>query len=404
MEARDINIGESINPNTNGGEIINPNKNKETLDPQNEKEEKSCESITCWWLQGFLWLGELLLLYVDAYEKDSLGYENMTVQFLLILIFELILYIIYFIFQLLTPTFSYLLHKRSDSNLYDTMKGLFNTPPQILFVCQNYHYETRTYTTYDSKGNASTRTETVKVVTRVDKKFFNFYSSRDVSGLFRLNYDKSSVRDKYYVKLQLFKNIEFADSVTYSDYQKQRDEFYNSNLGYDTYMDFYADHIIAGFIDYNLIHITKNNPCGMSLFWFFFFVLIGLAQLYKVYINSRCVYKTFTVKKLISTRYDLTNEENDNKYRKVDPVISFEGEKINFSINEMGYVSNDFIQELPTLQEIEESNQYKDFVFNPDSGKGDVLLSETTTPYVENENNDSPLDNNNNLDTNILHK
>ena len=32
MEARDINIGESINPNTNGGEIINPNKNKETLD------------------------------------------------------------------------------------------------------------------------------------------------------------------------------------------------------------------------------------------------------------------------------------------------------------------------------------------------------------------------------------
>ena len=328
----------------------------------------------------------------------------MTVQFLLILIFELILYIIYFIFQLLTPTFSYLLHKRSDSNLYDTMKGLFNTPPQILFVCQNYHYETRTYTTYDSKGNASTRTETVKVVTRVDKKFFNFYSSRDVSGLFRLNYDKSSVRDKYYVKLQLFKNIEFADSVTYSDYQKQRDEFYNSNLGYDTYMDFYADHIIAGFIDYNLIHITKNNPCGMSLFWFFFFVLIGLAQLYKVYINSRCVYKTFTVKKLISTRYDLTNEENDNKYRKVDPIISFEGEKINFSINEMGYVSNDFIQELPTLQEIEESNQYKDFVFNPDSGKGDVLLSETTTPYVENENNDSPLDNNNNLDTNILHK
>ena len=271
MEARDINIGETINPNTNGGENINPNKNEESLHPQNEKEEKSCESITCWWLQGFLWFGELLLLYVDVYKKDSLGYENITFQFLLILVYEIMLYIIYFIFELCTPTFSYLLHKRSDSNLYDTMKKLFNTPPQIKFVCENYHYETRTYTTYDSKGNASTRTETVRVVTRVDTKFFHFYSSRDVSGLFTLNYDQSSVRDKYYVKLQLSKNFEFADPVTYSDYQKERDEFYNKNLGYDIYMNFYVDHIIEGFTDYNLIHITKNNPCGMSLFWFFFF-------------------------------------------------------------------------------------------------------------------------------------
>ena len=138
-------------------------------------------------------------------------------------------------------------------------------------------------------------------------------------------------------------------------------------------------------------------------FLVFFFLLIGLVQLYKVYINSRCVYKTFTIKKLISTRYDLTNEESDNKYRKDDPVISFQGEKFNFSINEMGYISNDFVQDLPTLQEIEESNKYKDLVFNPANIKGDVLLSETTTPDEENENNDSPFDNNN-LDTNLLHK
>ena len=97
------------------------------------------------------------------------------------------------------------------------------------------------------------------VITRQTSKIFNYYSSRDVSGLFRLNYDKSTVRDKYYVKLELIKQYDFADSVSYSDYVKDKDDFYNSNLGYDTYMDFYADHIIAGFIDYNLIHITKNN-------------------------------------------------------------------------------------------------------------------------------------------------
>ena len=312
-------------------------------------------------------MGELLLLYVDAYEKDSLGYENMTVQFLLILIFELILYIIYFIFQLLTPTFSYLLHKRSDSNLYDTMKGLFNTPPQILFVCQNYHYETRTYTTYDSKGNASTRTETVKVVTRVDKKFFNFYSSRDVSGLFRLNYDKSSVRGKFYVKLELLKSFDFADPISYNDYENQKDEFYRSNLGLDVYTSLFVNNIIDGFTDYNLINITQNNPCGMSLFWYIFFVIIGVVQIYKSYVNSRCVYKSFTIRKIVSTRYSLTDEESEKKYRNVNPVISYEGEKIKFPSNEIGYISSDFQVQLPTEEEIENSKKYNDKIFNSDS-------------------------------------
>ena len=362
MENEYNSIGVSINTNTNTNE-------EPLLLPQKEKEEMTCISKVCWWLQIFLWFGGLLLLYFDAYEIRSKysKRETMTIQFLLTLIFEILLYICYIICQFFSPTFSYLLHKKSDVKLFDKMKQLFNSPPKIEFVCINYHYETRTVTTYDSKGNASTRTETVMVITRQTSKIFNYYSSRDVSGLFRLNYDKSTVRDKYYVKLELIKNIDFADPVSYSDFEKEKDEFYRSNLGFDTYTSISVEYYIDGFTEYNLINITENNPCGMSLFWYIFFVIIGVVQIYKSYVNSRCVYKSFTIRKIVSTRYSLTDEESEKKYRNVNPVISYEGEKIKFPSNEIGYISSDFQVQLPTEEEIENSKKYNDKIFNSDS-------------------------------------
>ncbi len=393
------------NKNTNNVETSNSNTNEETLLlPQKEKEEKSCTSTACWWFQILIWIGALLLLYFDAYEirGSYIRYKSMTIQFMLTLIFEIILYIAYIIFEFLSPTFSYLLHKRTDDNLYDKLKHLFNTPPTIQFVCENYHYETRTYTTYDSKGNASTHTETVRVVTRVNSKYFNYYSSRDVSGLFRLNYDESSVRDKYYVKLQLLKSIDFADSISYNDYIKEKDEFYNSNKGFDVYTDLFVNETIDGFTDYNLINITQTNPCGISLFWYIFFLFSGIVQLYKVYINSRCIYKSFTIRKIISTRYSLTNEESDNKYRNVNPVISFEDENITFSSNEIGFISSDYIQNLPTLEEIESANQYNNKVFNPDTIQGNNSLIKSATPCDETQNSNNLFKNNNEIETELI--
>jgi hypothetical protein len=107
MENEYNSIGESINTNTNTNE-------EPLLLPQKEKEEMTCISKVCWWLQIFLWFGGLLLLYFDAYEIRSKysKRETMTIQFLLTLIFEILLYICYIICQFFSPTFSYLLHKK----------------------------------------------------------------------------------------------------------------------------------------------------------------------------------------------------------------------------------------------------------------------------------------------------
>ena len=383
-------------------------QNKEdeaVLLPQNEKKKMTCSSITCWILQILLWAGAISFLYIDIYEYDEyLGKEYTTPSFIVIVIFESILYFFYVAFQFCSPTFHYLIHKRSDVRLYDKMKKLFNTPPKIEFVCECYHYETRTYTTYDSKGNSSTRTETVRVVTRVAKKYFNYYSSRDVSGLFKLNYDESAITNKFYVKLELLTDFSFADAITYSDYQREKDEFCDQNRHYDVYMDFFQNNIIEGLTSYNLINITENNPCGMSVFWYIFFSLIGIVQIYKIYINSKCIYKSFTIRKIISSRYSLTTEECDIKYKKVDPVISFEEEKIKFPTNEIGYISSDFEQKLPTQEEIEFAQKYNDKVFNIVNHKEDALNIEFKNDSNEDNNSDNNYEDNNSLKIDLIPK
>lgn len=104
-------------------------------------------------------------------------------------------------------------------------------------------------------------------------------------------------------------------------------------------MDFIQHNDIPGLTKYNLINIIENNPCGMSFFWFIFFTFIGMAQIYKMYINSKSIYKSFTIRKLISTRNSLFSLECDEKYDKLDPVISFGENEINFTSKDISYVS-----------------------------------------------------------------
>ena len=71
--------------------------------------------------------------------------------------------------------------------------------------------------------------------------------------------------------LELIKQYDFADSVSYSDYVKDKDDFYNSNLGFDTYTDIFVNFSVDGFTEFNLINMSDSDPCGISIFWYIFF-------------------------------------------------------------------------------------------------------------------------------------
>ena len=340
------------------------NKDDDTLLlPQKEKKKLTCDSVLCWILQIILWIGVIILFYIDFYDENEY-YKEVSPAFIAISIIESFFYVIYVCQQFSSPTYKYLRHKKNEFNLEQKMKQYFITPPKIEFTCICYHYESKTTSSYDINGDKVTKTETRKVISSTNTKYFYYYSSRDVSGLFKLNYDESSISNKYYVKLELFTDVGFADAETYNDFLKEKEEFYNSNLHKDMFMDFYISNIIDGMNSYNLINLTENNPCGMSVFWYVFFCLIGIAQIYKSYINSKSVYKSFTIRKIISSRYSLTTEECDRKYKRFNPAISFEEDNIQLTPNEIGYISEDFQLKEPTQEEIASAQQYKDKIFN----------------------------------------
>ena len=360
-------------------------KNKEEeegalLHIQKDKKNMACISKLCWIIQIVLWMGGFTFLIIDIRKKgDNTGSYEPTIEFILVLIFVIIIYVIYIILQFCSPTFYYLRHKRPDILIYDKIKKLFYYPPRIQFVCECYHYEI--------KGSSTKNAQAKKVITKVATKYFNYYSSRDVSGLFKLNNDKSSIADKYYVKLELLTDFSFADSVSYNDYLKEKDEFCNTYKNFDIHMDFSQINDINGLNKYNLINITESNPCGMSCFWFIVFTFLGIVQLYKAYINSKCINIKFTIRKIISTRYSLTTEECNIKYKKFDPVFSSEKEKINFPSSEIGYVSFDFRQQIPSQEEIRSAEKYRDKVFRTDENKNENLNVEFKN--IKNKYNDN---------------
>ena len=169
-------------------------------------------------------------------------------------------------------------------------------------------------------------------------------------------------------------------------------------------MDFYRKDDIDGFTSYNLINITDKNPCGMSCFWFIFFTLIGIVQIYKSYIDSRCTHKSFTIKKIISTRYNLSTVECDIKYKNCDPVISYDKEVIQIPSDEFRFTYNSFKLDLPTQEEIDLAKQHSNNVFKIDTCDGNKFNMETKTIGNENNINDIDTDSNGNLEEGLLPK
>ena len=55
----------------------------------------------------------------------------------------------------------------------------------------------------------------------------------------------------------------------------------------------------------------KNILCYLNQIFFYISMIIPpLCELYKIYFNSKCYYQTFIIRKVISTRNNLNNDEN----------------------------------------------------------------------------------------------
>lgn len=267
----------------------------------------------------------------------------------------IIVYLVYVVYFFTYRSFFYLLHNfNKKKNLDEHMKNLFYEPPEIELEIECYHYEKRT--TRTSRGRYETHT--VRVVTYSTSEKFLFYTWRDISGVLTLKTDDAKKNHRPFIRLNLNLFIDFADEITISDYNKQKELQISSNRNRDTYISQYEKRKLRGFDKYNLVRVSDEGGFLISKYWYIIFTIIPIVLLYDWYFFSVCIQQEYEIKKIISTRYDLNSGENNEKYAQNIPSIIKKDSHIIYDVAPMPIHKN------PTLPNEEELIQAKVFVRN----------------------------------------
>lgn len=343
-----------------------PQNNYQTS--ENDEKETCCD-LFCWVLSFISWMSLIVSIYFTNLE-DYKNSDNRNVSYT---IFG-ISYVLYIIVEFCSPTAKYLINKKSGEEMYEKMGTLFKAPPTITFSCQCFHYETVHYTTKDKDGNVQHNFRKEKIISYSESYSMPYYSARDVSGLFYLNCDEANAKRKSYIKLDLNEEINFADEISYMDYEFYKEQFWKRNRFRDVYMDFNESRSIPGLVHHNLIKIGENDPCIVSFGWFFIFTILTVSEFYKIYINSFFVYQKYKIRKLISTRYDLNEPLYANKYTDFVPKLNLINKQYNYEPENYNYINQEASLDLPTKEELEKAGQYKDKIpdYKISSGNGNI--------------------------------
>ena len=319
-------------------------------------ERKTIYDYLCWVFQIGVWLSFVLVIILaiaGAEAKNSVAF-----------IFGFF-YLVYICLEFFSPTSKYLCNKRTSEGIYEKMGIYFRTPPEINFFCECYHYEIRHH-----RGKGKSRTTKEKIVTYSENYSLPYYSERDVSGLFYLNCDKAYVERKHFIKLNLKEEINFADAISYMDYEFAKELFWRRNRFKDVYFNFVENRIVPGMTHYNLIQMSDQAPWSANFLVFCIATILTFSEIYKLYFNSFCVYQKFKVRKLVSTRYDL----NMPVYQTFVPQINLIVQQYNYQPQDYNYVNNQYQVQLPTQEELERAKQYQNKIpnYQLSSGQGNI--------------------------------
>ena len=305
---------------------------------------------------------------------------------ILFIIFAVFAYFTHIFIELCSPIPRYLKNESNSQGIYKKMSIFFRTSPIINWSCECYHYVTHHYTTRNYEGEIEDHTYTERVVTYTGSSDMTYYSSRDISGPFLLNCDERNVNQKYYIKLELNDEINFADSYTTSDYLIQKNSFISAYKYRDAHFDFSERRYIPGLVEYNLVKIGKEEARCINSYIFFLFTMLSFAELYKFYFNSKCVYQKFTIKKTISTRFNLNGPEYVKRYQKTIPSIDLINKQFHFKPSEYSNLNNSYKVDLPLKEEVENANKNKNKIKIESINKNQISQQNYNEVVIHNKN------------------
>ena len=353
------------------------------LDQGSQKENNCCYITGCWIAQIACWASLVASLIIYIGNKDNIG------------IFGLFgfCYIVYLILEFCSPTSRYLCNKSSDKGMYEKMGINFQTPPEIRFHCECYHYVTRHHYRTNKDGKREHYTTREKEVTYRETYNLPYYSERDVSGLFYLNCEKAYVEKKHYIKLELKEEINFADAISYYDYERAKGHFWRRNRFRDVHFDFREERVIPGMEHHNLVKLLPTEPCMVNYCFFLFFTLLTGAEFFRIYVDSFCVYQKFKVRKIVSTRYDL----NMDRYLAFVPQLNLITNQYQYEQNYYNYKNDSYDVQLPTEEELQQAQQYQnkipDYqVSNNSGGEGQPGVIMDNPGYSSYNPNEAPAE------------
>ena len=337
----------------------------EMLDQGDQKEHNFGWKCCCWFFQIVDWLSLLALIIV------IIKFPKFIIK---ISIVFAIIHIIYILVEISSPTGKYIYNKKSGKDIYKDMGRYFKEPPEIIFKGVCYHNEIIKKTKKDKFGIPHKYTETKKVITHKPTKIMPYYSVRDVSGLFYLNCDKAITKKKAFIKLKIKEEINFADAISVMDYQKEIDQFYANYRNKDQFFEFSEERKIPGIIHHNLIKIGENAPFLSKYFFFILFTFLALSEIYQLYFNSLYFFQRFKIRKIISTRYDLNQPIYQEKYQALIPQINYINQTYNYTPEEYNYLNKNYPVNLPTQEELEKAQMFKDKIpnYQVSSGNGQI--------------------------------
>ena len=313
------------------------------LRPENESETCCCH-ILQWIAQILLWVLIVIeVIVIKTSENKNTFWVYPPAAFFL-MIYCLYVYRV----LCLSPLSKYLRNKNIDDGLYQRMRTYFSTPPEVSFCCECYH-----------KGETQF-SDVVQIVTYSEQLKFPYYSGRDVSGLLYLNCNENDIENKKYLKLELSVEVNFADALSYMDYENAKNNFIQRNKNKDAKFCFLELKNIPGLKAYNLVKINESDSCLAHYGFLVIFTLLTFGEIYRLYFDSLCVSQKFKIRKLISTRHNITTLEYKDKYRQLNPRINILKQIYSYDENEYNYVNKDFKYNIPTVDELEKSEQFKD--------------------------------------------
>ena len=201
------------------------------------------------------------------------------------------------------------------------------------------------------------------------KNDFNlpYFSYRDVSGLILLK-NKTSVfiKSKKYFPVKLVINIYFADDITEKDYIELKNKFCKKYV--DNKMRFFEEEVTCNDYytdikeEYEFLIKAENDFFAsllINIYSFIFFRMLCLGKIYDLiffyYVNEVENYKKreniIILRKLFSTRNNLTNQENNKKYEKYNPCVNFNNKFYFFDSEKSSYTFPNVIPVPPPANE-----------------------------------------------------